>query len=273
MRNFVVKSPNKIKISLITALFAAIIAIAFYYGQRAENSGHGELIADKTVSKTNAEKRVEELRNVLSSDVAGNKNSLDVENVNMHTSETGMVNPFQHIPMTRRGLNLEDDPFLPRSRAEQDWLDRHGYPNALQYSEYQAASDQQLQQAADAGDELAKTYLNSRKLLQGDKDAEITMLREGALGNSFALELVSSAIAHDDPVEGYALSRVVDMSGNFAIAQARDLFFPGASSLTIAQRTEAENRARAYLQLFKEYRRETEGPGATFFDPRPTDDG
>lgn len=265
------KTQSFIKTISTIAFIAVLGTIAFYYSQRVDRFSHNNVIINKESHGKNEKNRINKLQNILSLEVKDNITNSVKKVVESKPSKNEIINPFQHIPLTRAGLDFEDDPFLPKSRAEQDWLDRHGYPNVMQYKEYQAASDQQLQQAVDAGDELAKTFLNSRKMMEGDKDAEIAMLRDGALGNSFALELASSAIAHDDPVEGYALSRVVDMSGNFAIAQARDLFFPGASSLSITQRTEAENRARAYLQLFKEYRREIEGADATLFDPRPTD--
>jgi len=186
-------------------------------------------------------------------------------------SKVGVLHPFPNTVRTREGLRLEDAPFLPQSEAEQNWLDRHGYPNAEQFSEYQSASDAQLEQASDAGDTVAETYLNVRKLQRGDENAEAALLRASALGDSFALELLSSTLARADPVDGFALSRVVEMRGNFAIAHARDLFFP--AQLTAAERVDAENRARAYFKLLSEYQQEIQGKGASPFDPRPAGGG
>jgi len=192
------------------------------------------------------------------------------------SNSDSVQHPFPNLPSSRNGLALQDDPFAPKSAAEQAWLDRNGYPNAAQYSTYASATEMQLLQAVSAGDKMAKVYLDQLRMRRGDKNAETDLLMAGAMGNSFALEMLASELASkrigSDPIEAYALSQVAVMRGNFALALARDLFYP--VHLTIAQRTDAEERARYYFQLFMEQQQKTQGATAVFFDPRPIgDDG
>lgn len=63
--------------------------------------------------------------------------------------EVQAFDPFQQVPKTRMGLPLEDDPFVAESEEERRWLDRNGYPNAVQWESYTQASDYELSLAAD----------------------------------------------------------------------------------------------------------------------------
>lgn len=187
---------------------------------------------------------------------------------------TRPLHPFPNIPKSRRGLSLEDDPFAPISQADQDWLDRHGYPNAMQWQEYQTANAAVLEQAAAAGDTVAETYLNLQKLQGGDSQAEASLLYSGALGNDFAIEMLASVFGgtgkRAEPVEANALSRVLEMRGQVGHG-IRELFYP--VQLDPLQRMEAEVRAVQYYNLLVEVQREAQGPNAVVFDPRPITGG
>jgi hypothetical protein len=191
------------------------------------------------------------------------------------TQHVSVPHPFPNMPRTRAGLSMEDDPFAPQSEAEQRWLDRNGYPNAEQWSEYPQAGDAQLEQAANAGDIVAETFLNVRKLQAGDEAAEGALLYSGALGNTFALEMLSSVFSGSgklrDPMEGYALSRVAEMRGNLSLGLARELLSP--NRLTQQEKAEAEVRALQYFKLLMETQKETQGIDVVSFDPRPVGGG
>ncbi|MEJ7746017.1 MAG: hypothetical protein WKF61_04540 [Luteimonas sp.] len=175
--------------------------------------------------------------------------------------------PFPGVPTTRVGLPLKGDPFLATSKAEQLWLDRNGYPNAEQWEIYSQASDSLLATAADSGDSVAKVMLNIRRLTAGDMSATQELLATGANGSSFALEMLSSFMAGSskgDPMTGYALSRVVEMRGNYRVAMGRDVMF--AKHLNPVQRMEAEGKA---MEIFNAMKKNRKGGG--FIDPRPID--
>lgn len=189
------------------------------------------------------------------------------------TQGPGAADPFPEIAKTRTGLSMEDDPYGPRSRAEQEWLDRNGFPNAQQILEYQRASDLQLEQAANAGDRVAETFLNARKLGAGDSSAEGALLHAGALGNTFALDMLSSVLSGPGPlqdvVDGYAFSRVAEMRGDFTRSLAR----MARPEIDAFSKYEGEIRAMAYLKLIIEIQREEQGNSAVTFDPRPISGG
>lgn len=157
------------------------------------------------------------------------------------------VHPFADIPRSRLGLALADDPFDAQSRQDQAWLDRHGYPNALQWSAYSSAPTDELQRAADLGDALARTLLDGRRLAAGDPDALEALLQQGGRGNTFAIELAAGAFAgsgaHADPVMAYALYRLAELRGHHAAALSRESILGAA--LDSMQRLEAERNALA----------------------------
>lgn len=181
------------------------------------------------------------------------------------------IDPFPYVAKSRVGLEFENDPSSPRSEQEQAWLDRHGYPNAEQWVEYNAASDDLLAQAASNGDAVAEIMLNARRLRSGDQDAETALLYSAALGNTFALEMLSSTIVgggrSGDPIDAYAFSRVAEMRGDLTLGMGREMFFP--VRLDSAQRAEAEARALNYFNMLIEIQREVQGENATITDPRP----
>lgn len=177
--------------------------------------------------------------------------------------------PFPHIPSSRSGLPLEDDPFGASSVAEQAWLDRNGYPNAIQMKEYTTASDESLQMAADSGDTVAKTYLDFRNFVRGVEGAESALLHSAAMGNSFALESLSSfhsGSSRGDRIMGYALSRVLEMRGNHSAGILRNMTM--RTPLTDIERLNAETEALAIFNHFLELRRENQVTTPPV-DPRP----
>ncbi len=151
--------------------------------------------------------------------------------------------PFADIPRDRSTLGLEDDPFAPHSRAEQQWLDRHGFPNARQWETYSAASTAMLEQAAASGDTVARSMLDGR-LIGTDPQAQQRLLDAGAEGDLYALQLVASYQAGSskgDPVLGYAISRVAEMRGDSTLGLTREVMF--RQPLDVAQRMRAEAEA------------------------------
>src|SRR5690348_7507960 len=93
------------------------------------------------------------------------------------------MDPFFRVPKTRDGLPFSDDPFVAESVQEQQWLDRHGYPNAKQWAAYSTASDLVLEQAAAAGDNVADVMLAARPLSQGDTRASGKLMTAGKNGS------------------------------------------------------------------------------------------
>lgn len=177
--------------------------------------------------------------------------------------------PFPGIPKSRAGLPLEGDPFVATSKAEQAWLDRNGYPNAEQWKAYSEASDGLLADAAASGDTVAKVMLDNRRLMFGDKTAFKDLFSAGTNGSMFALEMLSAFMAgssNGDPVMGYALSRVVEMGGNYRVAMGRDAMFNDL--LNPVQRMEAEGKAIAIYNDINKFK-EKGAKGGNPVDPRP----
>ncbi len=177
--------------------------------------------------------------------------------------------PFPEVPRSRKGLALETDPFMAESVAEQEWLDRNGYPNAAQWAAYSTAGDIQLEAAALAGDETAAAMLAQRQLINGDETALERMLTAGATGNTFALELLASTMIgpKQDPVAGYAISRVVEMRGNIRIGFHRDAMFN--TPLSPMERIEAEQEAVEMYQRMLRLQRTLLGDNSPLVDVRP----
>lgn len=184
------------------------------------------------------------------------------------------LHPFPNMPKSRRGLDLEGDPFAPISQADQDWLDRNGYPNAMQWQEYQTANAAVLEQAAAAGDKVAETYLDVLKVRNGDREAEASLFYSGALGNTFAIEMLAAEFAgsgnNADPSEAYALSRVLEMRGLLGHGNRHSFY---ATQQDPLQQIEAEARAVQYYNLLVNIQREVQGPNAVVFDLRPSQGG
>lgn len=152
-------------------------------------------------------------------------------------------NPFPEVARSRALMTLEDDPFNAESAAEQQWLDKHGFPNASQWDAYRAASDGLLKQASDAGDPVAGTMLDARRL--PDKQALDSLLLSAVDGNNFALQLLAAHYAErNSPVNAYAVSRVSEIRGDLPAGLAREFLFRRA--LTQEERVAGESEA---LQL------------------------
>ena len=179
--------------------------------------------------------------------------------------------PFSELPASRRGMPLGSDPFMAKSVAEQEWLDRNGYPNEVQWGVLTQASDLQLQQAALAGDKVAQVLLNQRKIAAGDVAAIEDTLVLGAMGSGFALEILAATLAGplQDPVGGYAMVRAGEMRGNYRSGPAREVLF--SVPLTSLQRTEGETEALESFRQLAAIRASRGGGNVPPVDPRPID--
>ena len=177
--------------------------------------------------------------------------------------------PFPDVPQSRKGLALETELFMAESVAEQEWLDRNGYPNAAQWAAYSTAADVQLEAAALAGDKTAAAMFAQRQFIQGDETAIERMLTAGATGNTFALELLASTLIgpKQDPVAGYAMSRVVEMRGNIRIGFHRDAMFN--TPLSPMERIEGEQQAIEMYQTLLRLQRTILGNNSPAADMRP----
>ncbi len=154
------------------------------------------------------------------------------------------MDPFPRVPKTRNGQPLENDHFVAESVQEQRWLDRNGYPNTQQWTAYSAASSLALEQAAAHGDEVAEVMLTARQLDHGDPKAAGKLMTAGMNGSSFALSMLASYLAggrHGNPELGYAVSRVVELRGDWRAAITRDFMFN--IPLTPLQKASAEGEA------------------------------
>lgn len=178
--------------------------------------------------------------------------------------------PFPEIPRSRSGLPFENDPFIAKSKEEQAWLDRNGYPNEKQWAAYTRASDLQLREASMLGDKAARGVLLHRELMSGNDAAIDEMLKEGAAGSGFALDMLASFLASNrggDKVSAFAISRVSEMRGNFRLAGARDLMFD--RSLTNLERLQGEQEAMEIYRSIHELQKKLRGADSSPVDPRP----
>lgn len=177
----------------------------------------------------------------------------------------GAVHPFPKIPKTRSGLPLDEDPFLAQSVEEQRWLDRNGFPNAQQWITYSTASDALLQQAASTGDTVASVMLAARQLSHGDQVASGQLMTAAANGSSFALSMLSAYMASSrsgNPQLAFALSRVVELRGDWRAAILRDEMF--RTPLTAEQKLAANADA---LKIFNDLKAHSQLK--PYVDPRP----
>lgn len=175
------------------------------------------------------------------------------------------MDPFFRVPKTRNGLPLDDDYFVAESPQEQRWLDRNGYPNTQQMTAYSAAPDIVLEQAAARGDSVAEVMLAARQLAHEDPKAAGKLMTAGMNGSSYALSTLASYLAsgkHGNPELGYAVSRVVELRGDWRAAITRDFMF--RTPLTSMQKAQAEAEAIRMLDSFREHSRVQ-----PYVDPRP----
>ncbi|WP_256774777.1 MULTISPECIES: hypothetical protein [unclassified Stenotrophomonas] len=176
--------------------------------------------------------------------------------------------PFPEVPLTRAGMDLEDDPGFAESVAEQQWLDLHGYPNIRQWETYTAAPDERLREAAAAGDAVAGVMLDGR-LLRTDPKAQERLVEAGVDGNLFALQLLAAYQAgsrNGDPVAAYAVSRVSEMRGDLRAAIGREVMMP--APLTPEQRLLGEAEALRLNETMNKLYFDKYGAPAEFI-PRP----
>jgi hypothetical protein len=175
------------------------------------------------------------------------------------------MDPFFRVPKTRNGLPLEGEHFIAESVQEQRWLDRNGYPNTQQMATYSAASNMTLEQAAASGDNVAEVMLTARQLAHGDPKAAGKLMTAGMNGSSYALSTLASYLAggkHGNPELGYAVSRVVELRGDWRAGITRDFMF--RVPLTPLQKTRAEGEAIRMLDSFRKH-----SPINPYVDPRP----
>jgi hypothetical protein len=188
-------------------------------------------------------------------------------------SNSKVAHPFPEIPKTRANIALEDDIFGPQSKEEQLWLDRHGFPNAEQLDAYAVASDDVLKQAAAAGDKVAQTTLDMRKVMLGDQAAEENILKSAALDGNISgiLRLAGFLGGASRPLEqskrAYALTRVAEMFGDNKVGLTRDFMI--TKPLEQADRMEAEAEALRIFSDLTETRRARYGMNVAMVDPRP----
>lgn len=157
--------------------------------------------------------------------------------------ESRVRHPFPEVPQTRDGMSFDNDPGYAESKAEQKWLDRHGYPNEKQLEAYMGAPEALLKQASEAGDKVAQTILDAR-LLPSDPMAQQRLVDAGAEGNLFALNMLASfqgGSSSGDPVAAYAVSRVAEMRGDSRAAITRDVMM--SKPLSTEQKMLGESEA------------------------------
>jgi hypothetical protein len=200
--------------------------------------------------------------------VASNRHGA-ISEVDREGASPKFRHPFPEVPQSRKGLALEADLFMAESVAEQEWLDRNGYPNAAQWAAYSTAGDVQLEAAALAGDKSAAAMFAQRQLINGDETALERMLTAGATGNTFALELLASTLVgvKKDRVSGYALSRVAEMRGNIRTGFVRDAMFN--TPLSPMERIEGEQEAVEMYQRMLRLQRTLLGDKSPSVDMRP----
>lgn len=158
-------------------------------------------------------------------------------------SDSRVRHPFPEVPQTRDGMSFDNDPGYAESKAEQKWLDRHGYPNEKQLEAYMGAPEALLKQASEAGDKVAQTILDAR-LLPSDPMAQQRLVDAGAEGNLFALNMLASfqgGSSSGDPVAAYAVSRVAEMRGDSRAAITRDVMM--SKPLSTEQKMLGESEA------------------------------
>ena len=183
------------------------------------------------------------------------------------------ASPFSGIARSRVGMPFNTDPFRPKSKEEQQWLDRNGYPNEKQLEIYAIASDGALQDAARSGDSLAKVFLDGRKMMQGDPSAIDGLWESAVGGSSYALTTMAAYLggsSNADPVQAYAYSRVAEMRGDYTQAMVRDLVV--RENLSAPDRLRAEERARQLFSDLTNQRRVRFGSNIQTVDPRPISD-
>lgn len=195
----------------------------------------------------------------------------DSDSANKDLGVSNRTHPFPGIAKNRNNLGLDTDPFAPQSRAEQQWLDRNGYPNEEQMTAYSQASDHLLQEAADMGDGVANVLLSARKLARGDELAEKELLNAAADGSIFALTTLAGFEGRTGGLEGtirsYAMTRVTEMLGDYKVGLTRDMITNRV--LDPSQRLQAEGQALVLYKELIKLRRARKGPNAPIVDPRP----
>ncbi|WP_242004234.1 hypothetical protein [Xanthomonas sontii] len=216
-----------------TVAFASIVAIFFF--QKKENNENSLSQAQLTNSAESSEKS-------LNPEISATGKEEEKSGPS-RPAKKSIRHPFPEVPQTRRGMSFENDPFFAESKAEQAWLDRHGYPNEKQWEAYMTAPEALLKEAADAGDMAAKAILDAR-LLPTDQQAQQRLIDAGAEGNLFALNMLASyqgGASNGDPVAAYALSRVLEMRGDTRAGITRDAMI--TKPLSTQQRTLGESEA------------------------------
>lgn len=186
-----------------------------------------------------------------------------------HTGASRQVrHPFPELPRSREGLAGAVEVFGGDSIEEARWLDRHGFPNALQWERYTRASDLQLEQAALAGDTVARSMLDARRL-RTDPQAEARLLLAGAEGDLFALNQLAAFKAHrrDGAGEAYAISRAAEMRGDLTLTLTRPIMLGGR--LPEEQRLLAEAEALALNRHLNQLYRQKHGVDPPPVEQRP----
>jgi hypothetical protein len=182
------------------------------------------------------------------------------------------THPFPEIPKNRNHISLDEDIFGPQSKEEQNWLDRHGFPNREQLAAYATASDEVLKQAVAAGDKVAQTSLDMRKLIAGDKSAEESILKSAADDGNISgiLRLagfLGSLKSEEDAKRAYAMTRVAEMLGDNKVGLTRDFML--TTPLEQSAKMQAESDALHIFAKVVDMGKARHGANAVIVDPRP----
>lgn len=178
---------------------------------------------------------------------------------------------FPGVKKDRIGTPLADDPFGPTSKAEQDWLQRNGFPTEDQLHAYSVASSDALREAAQAGDAVAEAFYEGNRLLEGDPAAEARLRDLAARGSTFGLARMAAFFAgsrtHRDVIKAHAYSRAAEMLGDVKGGLTRDMMF--SKPLDPMEKLEAEAFAIELYGAIVQRRKQLKGPNAPASDPRP----
>ena len=186
-------------------------------------------------------------------------------------SSATAAGPFPSVPKTRDLLSIDDDPFGAQSKAEQQWLDRNGYPNMRQVEVYPKAPDVMLQEAADAGDRVARVMLEGRRLRRGDPRAEANLMTAAAEGSIYALNVLAGYYGQRGPqtnaAKAYSLTRVMEMLGDYKVPLTRQ--FVVSQPLEPVQQLQAEADALGMYRSLIARRKVATGSDNIVIQPRP----
>ena len=196
-----------------TAIFLAALAlvvgslIVFRY----ERSGVGQAVQQYMLTPT----ATREGMSASVSEPDGATSALSTQRIALSTVEA-----IRQVPVSRNGQVDPNDPGGARTREEANWLDRHGYPNALQLQMYDRISNAELNTLAKGGNLVAQATLGERLAHSGDREHGIPMLRDAILrGSVYAIDAMAGVYVgagnNADPITARAYYDVAAMRGDY----------------------------------------------------------